>query len=175
MAVPFGAGDAAEAPALILGDDEAGAARRAAAAGVQAPFGEGETVIVGELLVRGEVATGDDPDVATDDFDAAIRRAGMVDETRDASARTAIDVMTAVEHEDVNRIVTAATLAFEPLGFAAGGLGLGDALAGVLDDRRAVGDGAAGEDTAAVDRGTAVGDERDQRTKGQKDQGTNRS
>src|SRR5689334_22575066 len=68
VAVALGAGEAAEAPALVFGDDEAGTTRRAAATGMQAPFGEGEAVVVGEFFARGEVAAGDDPDVAADDF-----------------------------------------------------------------------------------------------------------
>ena len=156
MQPAFAARDATEPPALVFRDDEAGATARAAAARVQPPFAKRKAVVVGELLAGRDVAARDDPDPAAHDFDAAVRRAGMVDEPGHAAAHSTIEIVPAIEHENVDAAIAAALQACEPLGFASLRFGFADSFAGVFDDARAVGDRSAGENAAAVNRRPAV-------------------
>ncbi len=148
----------AQAPALGAVHDEAGAARGTAAAGVQRPFGEGETVVERQLGARGDVAAGGDPHSATDHLDAAIGGAGVVDQARDVAAGAAVEVVAASEIKNIDGVIAVVALAGEALRFAAGSLGLGNAFAGVFDHARAVGDQLARVDPATVDGGLAGGD-----------------
>ena len=139
-------------------DDEAGAARGAAAARMQVPIAESETVVEGEFGARGDVAAGNDPDTTADHLDAAVGGAGVIDEAGDIAAGAAVEIVALGEVENVNAGIAAAALAGEALELATGGLGLRDAFAGVFDRGRAVGDRLAGVDAAAVNRGLSGGD-----------------
>ena len=156
----LGAGDAAQAPALRLGENETGALRRSAKARVVPPLLEIETVIEGELLAEGDVATRDDPDSAAPNLHPAIGRAGVIDQSRDITSDAAVNIVAGSEREDIHAVVLAALASRQPLRLSPLGFRLGDAFARVLDDLRAVGDGAKRVNAAPMDRRTAGGNPR---------------
>lgn len=145
--------NAADAPALLLVDDVADAAFGTAAAGVQTPFGVGETVIEGEFFAGSDFATGNDPDVSANVVGAAVWRTGMVNQTGDVARRAAVEIVLFVEIKNINAVVAATFLTFEALFFAPLCFGFCDACAGVLDHARAVGNIALCIDATAVNRG----------------------
>jgi len=153
----FAAGfqDAADAPALGFVDDEADAVGGAATARVLLPFGERETVIVGELFAASDVAGRDDPYATADGFGAAVGRAGVIDETGDVVGVATVDVVALVEIPDVNAAIASGGKAGETLFFATVGFGFGDFFADVFDDAGALGNVDAGIGAAAMDRRAA--------------------
>jgi hypothetical protein len=77
---------------LVFVDDKADTTRRTAAAGMQAPFGVGETVIESEFFAGGDVAARDDPDVSVNVIGLAIGRAGMVDQAGNIAGRATVKI-----------------------------------------------------------------------------------
>src|SRR4029079_8387524 len=109
-------------------------------------------VVVGQLLARIDVARGADPDRGVDDFDPAVRRAGVVDEARDVAADGGVAAPAAVDAEDPD----AALLQVARLARAAAAVR--NQLARVIDDAAVLVDGLGGEDAVPVQVGSTAHD-----------------
>ena len=109
-------------------------------------------IVVGQLLVRLDVACGANPDVSANDLTVAIRPARVVDETCDVSAHLCITDPSPVDGEapDLTSLQVSG-LAFQALAMV-------DQLAVVRDDPRVLVDGLQRENAPSVHARTSSDD-----------------
>ncbi len=137
----------------MAADDKAGTAPAAAAARMPPPLGEREPVVERQLRAGGNFSSCDNPNPAANHLDAAIRGTGMIDQPGDISPCATVEVVPAVQGENVNTVITAPPLSGETLRLAPHRFRLGDSLAGVFDDARIRRDRFPRTDAATVDSG----------------------
>ena len=111
----------------LLRQDITRAVRRAATARMLAEILQVVAVVEGQFLADRDVAAGDDPDAALDQFRVAVGRATVVEKARRIGFHLTVEIKFLVEMEEA--VVAGAA--------AAEGFTLGNPLAPILDDPRA--------------------------------------
>ena len=137
-------------PALPGIDDVADAGFCPTAAWMQPPFAKPVPVVKREFLLGGDVSFRNDPDPAANRFRPAVRFAGVIDQPRDVPRHASIEIIPAIQFENVHRSVTAAALALEPQFLPAARLRFRDTLADVFNNPRTAGNGRERVDSGAV-------------------------
>ena len=130
-----------------------GALLRPAAAGMILPRGQIESIVERQFRSGGNSASCNNPYFAANYLRFAIRRTRMIDESRHVPLHAAVEVISLVQREEIDGAAPGLRGFFEMRQPAPVGFGLGDLLAGILNDAFTFGDVPDRKDTAIVNTG----------------------